>query len=63
MGRGGGRRIYLTYTVTTRVTPALRQMDSSERHFNVSLTVWDKVTRQCPKTTHSEEKGELKRMN
>ena len=35
-------------------------MGSDERHFNVLLTVRDKVTRQCPKTTIFEEKGEPK---
>ena len=33
-----------------------------ESHFNVSLTVRDKVTRQCPQTTTFEEKGEPKRI-
>ena len=33
-------------------------MGSDESHFNVSLTVRDKVTRQCPQTTTFEEKGE-----
>ena len=37
------------------------KMGSDESHFNVSLTVRDKVTRQCPQTTTFEEKGELKR--
>ena len=32
-----------------------------ESHFNVSLIVRDKVTRQCPQTTTFEEKGEPKR--
>ena len=27
------------------------KMGSDESHFNVSLTVRDKVTRQCPETT------------
>ena len=36
-------------------------MGSDESHFNVSLIVWDKVTRQCPQTTTVEEKGEPKR--
>ena len=31
-------------------------------HFNVSLTVWDKVTRQCPQTTTFEVKGEPKQI-
>ena len=34
------------------------KVDSDESHFNVSLIVRDKVTRQCPQTTTSEEKGE-----
>ena len=37
------------------------KMGSDERHFNVSLTVRDKVTRLCPQTTTFEEKGEPKR--
>ena len=37
------------------------KMGSDERHFNVSLIVRDKVTRQCPQTTTFEEKGEPKR--
>ena len=37
-------------------------MGSDERHFNVSLIVRDKVTRQCPQTTTFEEKGEPKRI-
>ena len=35
-------------------------MGSDESNFNVSLTVRDKVTRQCPQTTTVEEKGEPK---
>ena len=36
---------------------------SNESHFNVSLIVGDKVTRQCPQiTTFFEEKGQLKRI-
>ena len=37
------------------------KMGSNESHFNVLLFVRDKVTRQCPQTTASEEKGEPKR--
>ena len=44
------------YTVTTRMTGI--KMGSDESHFNVSLIVRDKVTRQ---TATSEEKGEPKR--
>ena len=36
-------------------------MGSDESHFNVSLVVRDKVTRQCPQTTTFEEKGGPKR--
>ena len=37
------------------------KMGGNESHFNVSLVVRDKVTRQCPQTTNFEEKGEPKR--
>ena len=42
------------YTVTTRMTCI--KMGSDESRFNISLTVMDKVTRQCPQTTTIEEK-------
>ena len=35
---------------------------SDESHFNVSLIVRDKATRQCPQTTAFEENGESKRI-
>ena len=35
-------------------------MGSDDSHFNVSLTVRDKVARQCLETTTFEERGELK---
>ena len=38
------------------------KMGSDKSHFNVSLIVRDKVTRQCPQTTVLEEKGEPKRI-
>ena len=38
------------------------KMGSDESHFNVSLIVRDKDTRQCPRTTTFEEKGEPKRI-
>ena len=38
------------------------KMGSDGNHFNVSLMVRDKVTRQCPQTTAFEEKGEPKRI-
>ena len=58
----GGKGEYICtyrYTVTTRMTCI--KMGSDESHFNVSLTVRDKVTRHCPQTTTVEEKGEPKR--
>ena len=60
---GGGEGDYYTYryTVSTGMTPALRWA-SDESHFNVSLTVRVKVTRQCPETTIFEETGEPKRI-
>ena len=36
------------------------KVGSDESHFNVSLIVRDKVTRQYPETTTFEEKAELK---
>ena len=36
------------------------KMGSAESHFSISLTVRDKVTRQCPQTMFFEEKGEPK---
>ena len=47
------------YTVNTRMICI--KMGSDESHFNVSLIVRDKVTRQCPQTTTCEEKAEPKR--
>ena len=38
------------------------KMGSDESHFNASLIVRDKVTRQCPQTTIFEEKGEPKQI-
>ena len=37
------------------------KISSDESHFNVSLIVRDKVTRQCPQTITFEERGEPKR--
>ena len=36
-------------------------MGSDESHFNISLIVRDKVTRQCPQTTTFEQRGNPKR--
>ena len=49
------------YIYTYRYTVTTIKMGSDESHFNVSLIVRDKVTRQCPQTTTFEEKGEPKR--
>ena len=38
------------------------KVGSDESHFNVSLIMGDKVTRQCPQTTTFGEKGEPKRI-
>jgi len=38
------------------------KMGSDESHFNVSLSVRDKVTKQCPQTTTFEEKVEPNRI-
>ena len=58
---GGKGRIYTyRYTVTTRMTPALRR--AVIRTILMSLIVRDKVTRTCPQTSTSEEKGEPKRI-
>ena len=38
------------------------KVGSDESHFNVSLIVRDKVTRQCPQTTTFEEIGEPKQI-
>ena len=38
------------------------KMGSDESHFNVSLIVRDKVTKQCLQTTTFEDKGEPKRI-
>ena len=35
--------------------PACIKMGSDESHFNVSLIVRDKITRQCPQTTTFED--------
>ena len=59
MGEEGEYIYTYRYTVTTRMTCI--KMGSDVSRFNVSLIVREKVTRQCPQTTISEEKGEPKR--
>ena len=67
MGRkgygGGGRgRLYTSrYTVHLQNDSCIK-MGSDESHLNVSLIVRDRVKRQCPQSTTSEEKGEPKRV-
>ena len=56
---GKGEIIYLSLHCQN---DACIKMGSDKSHFNVSLTVWDKVTRQCPQTTTFEEEGEPKRI-
>ena len=55
---GRGKNIYLSL----RCHHPCIEMGSDENHFNVSLTVRDKVTRQCPQTTIFEEKRGRKRI-
>ena len=57
---GGREIIYLTLYCRHQNDSCIK-MGSDESHFNVSLIVRDKVTRQCPQTTTFEEKGDPKR--
>ena len=60
---GGRGRLYTYhYTVTTTENDSCIKIGSDESHFNVSLIVSDKVTRQCQQTTTFEEKGEPKQV-
>ena len=56
-----GEIIYLSLHCHHQNDPYIK-MSGDESHFNVSLIMKDKVTRQCPQTTISEEKGEPKRI-
>ena len=58
---GVGEIIYLSLHCHYQNDSCIK-MGSDESHFNVSLIVKDKVTRQCPQTTTFEEKGEPKRI-
>ena len=60
---GRGRLYTYRYTVTTRMTSALRwaAMRAILMFHNCDC-VRDKVTRQCPQTTTFEEKGEPKQI-
>ena len=57
-GGGGGDYIYHIYLSLHchRKNDSCIKMGSNESHFNVSLIVRGKVTRQCPQTTPFEEK-------
>ena len=59
----GGKRevIYLSLPCHYQ-NDSCTKKGSDESHFNVSLIVRDKVTRQCPQTTTFEEEGESKRI-
>ena len=61
MGGGGREIIYLSLHFHLQSDFCIK-MGSDESHFNVSLIVRDKVTRQCPQTTTFEEKGEPKQI-
>ena len=61
-GGGGRERLYTyRYTVTTRMTPALRWAAMRAILINVSLIVRDKVARLSTNHSLFEEKGEPKR--
>ena len=61
-GGGGGREIINLSLHCHYQNDFCVKVGSDESHFNVSLIMRDKVTRQCPQTTTSEEKGEPKRI-
>ena len=53
--------IYLSLNCHHQNDPCIK-VGSDESHFNVSLIVKDKVTRQCPQTAIFEQKGEPRRI-
>ena len=61
-GGGGGVEIIYLSLHCHHQNDLCVKVGSVESHFNVSLIVKDKVTRQCPQTTTFEEKGEPKRI-
>ena len=62
MGGGGGKRLYTyRYTVTTRMTHALRRA-AMWAIVIFHIIVREKFTRECRQTTTFEEKGEPKRI-
>ena len=60
---GGGERdvIYVSLRCHHQNDFCIK-VGSDESHFNVSSTVRDKITRQCPQSTTSEEKEEPKQI-
>ena len=62
MGRGGKREIFYLPLHCHHQNDSCIKIGSDESHFNVSLILRGKVTRQCPQTTSFEEKGEPKRI-
>ena len=61
MGGGGGKIMYLSLHCHHQNDSCIK-IGSDESHFNISLTVRDNVTGQCPQTTTFEEKGEPKQI-
>ena len=59
-GYGGGGRGLVIYLLLHCHHMNDMKMGSDENHFNASLIVREKVTRQCPRTTTFEERGEPK---
>ena len=62
VGGGGMREIIYLSPHCDQDNDSCIKMGSDESHYNVSLTVKDKVTQRCPQTTTLEEKGEPKRI-
>ena len=60
-GGGGEREIIYLSLRCHHQNDFCFKMGSDESHFNVSLTVRDKATRQCPQITAFEQRGEPKR--
>ena len=58
----GEREIIYLWLHCHHLNDSCIKVGNNESHFNVSLTVRDKVTRQCPQTTAFEEKGEPKQI-
>ena len=58
----GGEGDYIPIATLSPPNDSCIKVGSDESHFNVSLIVRDKVTRQCPQTTTFEVKGEPKQI-